>query len=450
MSAVYVAGSSIKSNISKQFVKDIFLTQVRNVRRERESRWLGYHKSLISGPVYLSRKEKYFKTVLKPLEEFTSLEERLKEINTPDPVLDEKIDIGFAKSNKRVTIKDRLRWRKEMKNNENEYTDENTIQKLDLAEVKKDWLESEGLTALKNIADHYGIFTHLYHHGYFTPCVPLSVTYDYDDDYVSRVHNGNILFASDVSKLPNVSYKSKPDDLWTLVLTNLDGHLLDTNSEYLHWFVGNIKGNNLESGEIICDYLRPFPMRGSGYHRLVFVLYKQNKKIDFSLMKKSIPCVSLEQRTFKTFDFYKEHQDNLTPAGLAFYQCTWDESLTHFFHNVLNMHEPIFEYMEKPLYYRPQVQFPHLQPFNLYLDRYRDPKEIKKEVLLKRLKTIEPFKEEPPMPKYPALHKPENYIFSWQKKDMLNERLRLGKYRDLRPHSVYPQEDNQFSYLDKA
>ncbi|GFR00245.1 39S ribosomal protein L38, mitochondrial [Trichonephila clavata] len=401
-------------------------------------------------PIFLARKENYRDTVLRPLEEFPSLEERLKEMNAPDPVLDKKIDIGFSKSSKKITITERLQWRKEIKNNQKKYVDENTIQKLDLGEVKKDWLESEAPAVLKNLADHYGIFNHLYQHGYFTPLVPLTITYDYDDEHVSQVHNGNILFASDVSKVPNVSFKSKPDDLWTLVLTNLDGHLLDTNSEYLHWFVGNIKGNNLKSGEVICDYLQPFPMRGSGYHRLVFVLYKQDKRIDFSNMKKPVPCLSLEQRTFKTFDFYKEHQDNLTPAGLAFCQCTWDESLTDFFHNVLNMQEPIFEYIEKPLVYRRQVQFPHLQPFNIYLDRYRDPKEIKKEILLKRLKTIEPFKEEPPMSKYPCLHKPNNYIFSWQKHDMFNERLRLGKYRDLRPHSVYPQEDNQYRFKTKA
>ncbi|GBN48578.1 39S ribosomal protein L38, mitochondrial [Araneus ventricosus] len=451
MSAVCAAGNSIKSSVSKQFVKDIFLTHVRYVRQERQSRWLGYYFTKLSTPVYLARKENYRKTVLKPLEEIPSLEERLKELNAPDPVLDERIDIGFAKSkSKNVDLQDRLRWRKLCKASQKLYIDEDKIQEIDLSAVKKEWSDSDGLEALRNVADHYGIFSDMYQHGYFTPHVPLTIRYDYDDDYVSPVHSGNILQASEVTKAPHISFDSKPDDLWTLVLTNLDGHLLNTNSEYLHWFIGNIKGNNVKSGEVVCDYLQPFPMRGSGYHRLVFVLYKQKKKLDLSSMKKPAPCLSLKERTFKTFDFYKEHQDFLTPAGLAFYQCTWDESLTDFFHNVLNMQEPVFEYIEKPLYYRPQVHFPHLEPFNKYLDRYRDPKEIKKEVLLKRLKTIEPFKEEPPMPKYPCLHKPDNYLFSWQKRDMMLERLRLGKYRDLRPHSAYPQEDNQFTYWIKA
>jgi len=311
-------------------------------------------------------------------------------------------------------------------------------------------LETDGPEQVHNIANHYGIFKHLYDHGVFTPCVPLDISYPFDKDSANPVHTGNILEASDVSNVPHVEYASGPDDLWTLLLTNLDGHLLDTNSEYLHWFVGNIKGNDLKSGEVICDYLQPFPMKGTGYHRLVFVLYKQDKEINYSSWKKTSPCVSLKERTFKTFDFYKEHQDFLTPAGLAFFQCTWDESVKDVFHNVLNMQEPVFEYIEPEVYIRPQVHFPHLQPFNLYLDRYRDPKEIKKEVLLKRLQNVEPFKEEPPMPKYPCLHKPEGYKFTWQRQDFKLQRLRLGKYRDLRPHSVYPQEDNHFKSFTKS
>ncbi|KAG8179482.1 hypothetical protein JTE90_027194 [Oedothorax gibbosus] len=446
MSAVYAAGKTVKNGITRKYIKDIFLTTTRN----KDSRWLGYYKKKLSTPVYRAREAFYRENVLMPLEEIPSLEQRLKELNAPDPVIDKNINIGFVKAKgDGVTLKDRLLWRKQIKAKKEEVSYREEITKIDLDEVKKNWLETEGPNAIKNVADHYGIFSHLYQHGYFTPYLPLHIAYEYDEEWVTPVCMGNILQASEASKAPSVAFDSKPSDLWTLVLTNLDGHLLDTNSEYLHWFIGNIKGNDLQTGEVLCDYLRPFPMRGTGYHRLVFVLYKQKSKVDFSSIKRTVPCMSLKERTFKTFDFYKRFQDFLTPIGLSFYQCTWDESLTDFFHNVLNMQEPVFEYIEPPLQYRPQVQFPHLEPFNLYLDRYRDPKEIKKEVLLKRLKTIEPFKEEPPMPKYPVLHKPDNYMFSWQKHSMKLERLRLGKFRDLRPHSVYPQEDDQFQTFFK-
>lgn len=45
---------------------------------------------------------------------------------------------------------------------------------------------------------------------------------------------------------------------------------------------------------------------------------------------------SLVDRTFKTVDFYRKHQDSMTPAGLAFFQSQWDESVTNTFHNTLS------------------------------------------------------------------------------------------------------------------
>lgn len=47
---------------------------------------------------------------------------------------------------------------------------------------------------------------------------------------------------------------------------------------------------------------------------------------------------SLKERTFSTFNFYKEHQDVLIPVGLSFFQSDWDESLSDFFHKTLCMY----------------------------------------------------------------------------------------------------------------
>ena len=79
----------------------------------------------------------------------------------------------------------------------------------------------------------------------------------------------------------------------------------------------------------------------------------------------------LAQRTFHTFDFYKKHQDAMTPAGLAFFQCRWDDSVTHVFHQLLDMREPVFEFVRPPPYHPKQKCFPHRQPLR-DLDRYRD------------------------------------------------------------------------------
>lgn len=50
-----------------------------------------------------------------------------------------------------------------------------------------------------------------------------------------------------------------------------------------------------------------------------------------------IHSLTLADRTFKTLDFYKEFQDYLTPAGLAFFQADWDDSVTQFYHKTLGI-----------------------------------------------------------------------------------------------------------------
>lgn len=102
-------------------------------------------------------------------------------------------------------------------------------------------------------------------------------------------------------------------------------------------FRANIPNGEVNKGEVLIDYLQPFPPKGIGFQRFVFVLYKQNKRIDFSNFKiDKMSNNNLEKRTFKTLDFYRQYQDDITPAGLAFYQTDYDNSLTKFYHEVLS------------------------------------------------------------------------------------------------------------------
>ena len=94
--------------------------------------------------------------------------------------------------------------------------------------------------------------------------------------------SGNIVKPKEATTCPKVTFESpqiesEPTPLWTLVMTNPDGHFTDENSEYLHWMVANIPGGSVESGKTIASYLQPFPAFGTGYHRYIFVLYKQVK-----------------------------------------------------------------------------------------------------------------------------------------------------------------------------
>uniref|UniRef100_A0A8D0FJT7 Large ribosomal subunit protein mL38 n=1 Tax=Strix occidentalis caurina TaxID=311401 RepID=A0A8D0FJT7_STROC len=285
---------------------------------------------------------------------------------------------------------------------------------IPLDEVRAEWEKASGPFHKQRVAEHCGIFRDLFKGATFTPWVPLRVEYSPEDEYLVPVYYGNMVTPSEASSPPAVSYEADKGSLWTLLLTNPDGHLRDTDSEYLHWLVTNIPGNDIKSGKEICHYLPPFPARGTGYHRFVFLLFKQDCPIDFSEDVRPIcpawgrnvhragsfsfgdflfhlcflasgvmwgsSCLpgccrkSLKMRTFSTFDWYRKHEDAMTPAGLAFFQCQWDSSVTRVFHQLLDMREPVFELVRPPVYHPPQLKFPRHQPLR-YLDRYRDTEE---------------------------------------------------------------------------
>lgn len=46
---------------------------------------------------------------------------------------------------------------------------------VDDDQVKKDWLETDGQFQIKKIADHYGIYEHLFGYAYFVPRITLDI-----------------------------------------------------------------------------------------------------------------------------------------------------------------------------------------------------------------------------------------------------------------------------------
>ncbi|XP_027547585.1 39S ribosomal protein L38, mitochondrial isoform X2 [Neopelma chrysocephalum] len=245
---------------------------------------------------------------------------------------------------------------------------------IPLDEVRAEWERTSGPFHKQRVAEHCGVFRDLFKGATFTPWVALRVHYSQEDEDLVPVYYGNMVTPSEASSPPAVSYEADKGSLWTLLLTNPDGHLRDADSEYLHWLVTNIPGNDIKSGKEICHYLPPFPAKGTGYHRFIFLLFKQDHPINFREDTRPMPCYSLKMRTFSTFDFYRKHEDAMTPAGLAFFQCRWDSSVTSIFHQLLNMREPIFEFVRPPVYHPRQRKFPRQQPLR-YLDRYRDTEE---------------------------------------------------------------------------
>lgn len=107
---------------------------------------------------------------------------------------------------------------------------------IDLKKAKQTYLQQEGPNHIKVIADHYGVFEHLFGDAYFIPRVPLNIFFN-TEDFRIPVFYGNTVKPKEANAQPEVSYKADENTLWTLVLTNPDGHLTESGSEYVHWFV---------------------------------------------------------------------------------------------------------------------------------------------------------------------------------------------------------------------
>ncbi|KAK2582346.1 hypothetical protein KPH14_004682 [Odynerus spinipes] len=364
-----------------------------------------------------------------------TLQQRLEELRREDPLLSHKVNIGLpiSKTSKQQFMEE---WSKEVKAHRKDAELERKARKreinIDLDKIKEIWWKTNAPDHICRIAKHYGIYQDLYGDAYFLPTVPLQIDYNLEsDDLLARVYHGNVIKPKEASNPPIINYDGSSDTLWTILMTTPDGNLQNSNNEYCHWFIGNIPGNDIAKGEQLIDYLRPIPPRGLGYCRYIFVLYKQDKHIDYTKYKKQQPCLNLSERDWNTLDFYREHQDYITPAGLAFFQSDWDMTLTDFYHFNLQTKEPVFQYDFPEPYIRPQEWFPLRRAFNLYLDRYRDPKEIQKEFLLKKLKKVHPFKAPEPPLKYPNAHAFEISVPSWLRVEKRKERLGQGRVNNI-------------------
>ena len=94
----------------------------------------------------------------------------------------------------------------------------------------------------------------------------------------------------------------------------------------------------------------------------------------------------------------------------------------------------------------------HFYPLFSYLDHFRDPKELTKEVLLERLKSINPLESYDTAkmytgwegkPKLPHIHPIGKEFPDWYKSTLLKKRALVGRWRGLRPASaILPHNNN--------
>lgn len=119
--------------------------------------------------------------------------------------------------------------------------------KIDLEQVRADWVKTSGPFHIKRIAEHYGVFEHLFGAAYFVPRVALDIQYQ-AGELLHPVKYGNVLKPSETQAAPQVQFdgnfnftgqpaSEEQQSWWSLLLTNPDGHFEDSEKEYCHWFV---------------------------------------------------------------------------------------------------------------------------------------------------------------------------------------------------------------------
>ena len=85
------------------------------------------------------------------------------------------------------------------------------------------------------------------------------------------------------------------------------------------------------------EYVQPFPMRGTGWHRCVYLLFEHDSPVEFDLKRNISNENNFSKRDFKCSDFVLKHQKDITPVGLSFFQTTWDMSVKKVFHDYLSI-----------------------------------------------------------------------------------------------------------------
>lgn len=83
--------------------------------------------------------------------------------------------------------------------------------------------------------------------------------------------------------VPTVEWEAVPNQLYTLLLVDPDApSRRDPKSRsFKHWAVINILGSDVSSGDEITAYIGAGPPKDTGFHRYVFLVYKQNGRIEY-------------------------------------------------------------------------------------------------------------------------------------------------------------------------
>ncbi|KAL3310264.1 39S ribosomal protein L38, mitochondrial [Cichlidogyrus casuarinus] len=374
-------------------------------------------------------------------------EERVKEVNSQESrkPLQNKVDIGLPYDKPQTTTTKAVQKRPELEKAARKRT-----LLIDLDEVEKE-NQTFPLRAF-DVSCHYGIFDDLFGHPHcFVPKIPLNLNFKTKDGNFIPVVLGNRISPQNAGSEPLLDVGCLPDNsFWTVIMTSPDEPFARNSND------------KTKSGDTLVPYLQPIPYAGTGFHRYIFTLYLQlNGKMDqIQLGQHSLKGDPNLVRGFSTRQFYAQYEEQLTPASLRFFQSAWDDSVRNCFRQVLDTTEPIFEVkwpeaMPPPQSRHPRPNswhYPRRHPlghphmthrlavhedlsFDVYLDRYRDRKEMMQEIVEARLKRegnpLDPNETSRQTLIFPMAEPMPKEFPSWRRQQEVKRRLRQGRWREL-------------------
>ncbi|KAK0427306.1 hypothetical protein QR680_010160 [Steinernema hermaphroditum] len=127
------------------------------------------------------------------------------------------------------------------------------------------------------------------------------------------VNLGNEATPGEVQTAPRVSWPAEKKSLYSLFMIDPDAPSRESPSmhEFLHWMVVNIPGSKVAKGDTLIDYFPPTPPPGTGPHRYVFLVYKQQDEIDDS-------AAPTKRAGFSVSQFAQQHNLGNPVAGNFF------------------------------------------------------------------------------------------------------------------------------------
>mmetsp|Transcript_2465 Transcript_2465/g.3040 ORF Transcript_2465/g.3040 Transcript_2465/m.3040 type:complete len:198 (-) Transcript_2465:787-1380(-) len=112
---------------------------------------------------------------------------------------------------------------------------------------------------------------------------------------------GRELTIKDTSTTPiNIKYECDKRSLYTLIMIDPDAlsQKCQIFGPIVHYMIINIKGNNINSGEIKATYKGPSPPPNTGLHRYIFFILEQRIKYEYNTFNTMYSRIRFDFRKF--------------------------------------------------------------------------------------------------------------------------------------------------------